>query len=51
MTTLNKMLAYFLLPHDSARVYHTRASGTEFIKHRQIMFKKVRILVVLITLF
>ncbi|PBK72975.1 hypothetical protein ARMSODRAFT_709348 [Armillaria solidipes] len=40
MTTLNKMLAYFLLPHDSARVYHTRASGTEFIKHRQIMFKK-----------
>ncbi len=47
MATLNKMLAYFLLPHDSARVYHTRASGTEFIKHRQIMFKQVRILVIL----
>lgn len=42
MTTLNKMLAYFSLPCDTARVYHTRTSGAEFIKYRRITFKEVR---------
>ncbi|SJL04421.1 uncharacterized protein ARMOST_07787 [Armillaria ostoyae] len=40
MTTLNKMLVYFSLPCDTARVYHTRVSGIEFTKYHRITFKE-----------
>ncbi|KAK0228227.1 hypothetical protein IW262DRAFT_1455414 [Armillaria fumosa] len=42
MTTLNTMLAYFSLPCDTPRVYHTRTLGVEFIKHRRITFKDAK---------